>query len=491
MTSRRLVLVAFDQLNADHGALAAADPAHDVVLLIESTSMLEARPWHPERTYLLLSAAAHFARDLIEQGFTVDYRQAATIEDGIRQARADHGIEDVVSTWPTSFAAARRLEGLGVHLVPNDLFLTSREQFDAWVSRQRTFRMEGFYREQRRRLGILMDGDEPVGGSWNFDAANRLPPPKDYRWPSSLVHEHDEIDEKISRRLGHQPSGAWGTTRAAALRQLEHFLEHSFAGFGPLEDAMPADDWAVHHSLLSPYLNIGLLHPEEVVRRAVARFDQGGIPIESCEALVRQIIGWREYVHGMYWFLGHEYRFRNALDAHRDLPPVFTGGDTDMNCVGTTVADIDKRAWVHHIPRLMILSNLALLAGVEPQQFLAWMREAFVDAYDWVMVPNVIGMGLYADGGTMMTKPYAAGGAYISRMSTFCRDCAFDPRKRVGPDACPFTTLYWDFLDRHRERFARNARMAQQVRGLDRLSDLDEVRQRAREVLDLLDAGRL
>ena len=490
--ARRLVYVAFDQLSSRHGALREADPATDVVLLVESTSMVEGRPWHPERLYLLLSAAAHFARDLAGQGFVVDYRQAPTLSEGIRSARAEHGIDEVVAMWPSSYAAARRLQGLDVELLPNDLFLTPRDLFDSWASRQKSFRMEGFYREQRRRLGILMDGDEPVGGQWNFDAANRLPPPKDYSWPPALVHETDDLDAEVSRRIGHRPSGAWGTTRAAALLQLEHFLEHSFAGFGPLEDAMPADDWAVHHSLLSPYLNIGLLHPAEVIERALARYAEGGVPIESCEAFVRQIIGWREYVHGMYWFLGEDYRDRNALDAHRDLPPAFTdAARTRMNCVGSTVADIDARGWTHHIPRLMVLSNLALLAGVEPRQFLAWMREVFVDAYDWVMVPNVIGMGLHADGGTMMTKPYAAGGAYISRMGGYCRGCAFDPRRRTGPDACPFTTLYWDFLDRHRPVFERNARMAQQVRGLDRLSDLDEVRGRAAQVLALLDEGQL
>jgi deoxyribodipyrimidine photolyase-related protein len=352
--------------------------------------------------------------------------------------------------------------------------------------------MENFYRLQRKRLGILLDGDAPVGGQWNFDADNRLPPPKNYTWPPVLIHPMDAIDHEVAAELGHTPSGVWGTTRAAALSQLEHFLQYGLAGFGPYEDAVPSDDWAVHHSLLSTYLNAGLLDPREVIDAALARHAAGGIPLASIEAFVRQIIGWREYVHGMYWFLGEDYRDRNGLQATRQLPPVFTDSScTDMACMRGTVADIEARAWVHHIPRLMILSNLALIAGVDPQEFLAWMRRVFVDAYDWVMVPNVIGMGVHADGGELMTKPYAAGGAYISRMTTYCKGCAFDPKKRTGADACPFTTLYWDFLVRHRADFSRNHRMGQQLRGLDRLSDLDGVRDRAREVLALLEAGSL
>jgi deoxyribodipyrimidine photolyase-related protein len=222
------------------------------------------------------------------------------------------------------------------------------------------------------------------------------------------------------------------------------------------------------------------------------RYAKGDIPIASAEAFVRQIIGWREYVNGMYWYLGEKYRENNQLQANVNLPQLFHDpSKTQMNCMKSTVEDIQERSWVHHIPRLMILSNFALISGINPQQFLDWMREVFIDATEWVMVPNVIGMGVHADGGTMMTKPYAAGGAYISRMTTYCKGCHFDPKKRTGEDACPFTTLYWDFLDRNRESFARNHRIAQQVRGLDRLTDLDELRIRADEILKKLENGKL
>jgi deoxyribodipyrimidine photolyase-related protein len=239
-------------------------------------------------------------------------------------------------------------------------------------------------------------------------------------------------------------------------------------------------------------MNNGLLHPSEVLAAAIKRYKKGDIPIASAEAFVRQIIGWREYVNGMYWHLGDSYRENNKLEAKRNLPLLFTDpSTTKMNCLRSTVEDIQERSWVHHIPRLMILSNFALISGINPQQFLDWMREVFIDATEWVMVPNVIGMGVHADGGVMMTKPYAAGGAYISRMTNYCKGCFFDTKKRTGEDACPFTTLYWDFLDRNREGFARNHRIAQQVRGLDRLSDLPDVRSRAHDVLEQLDKGSL
>jgi deoxyribodipyrimidine photolyase-related protein len=273
---------------------------------------------------------------------------------------------------------------------------------------------------------------------------------------------------------------------------MKNFFDNHFAEFGPLEDAMTTENWALHHSLLSPFLNNGLLHASEVIQAATDAFHSGKVPIESAEGFIRQIIGWREYVNGMYWFLGPDYRNNNQLEAERPLLPLFTDPNkTQMNCIKETVSDINERAWVHHIPRLMLLSNLALITGTNPQEFLEWMREVFIDASEWVMVPNVIGMGVHADGGRMMTKPYAAGGAYISRMSNYCKPCKYDPKLRTGENACPFTTLYWDFLDRHKETFAKNHRMSQQVFGLNRLTDLPELKVRAQEVLKGLELGQI
>jgi deoxyribodipyrimidine photolyase-related protein len=253
-----------------------------------------------------------------------------------------------------------------------------------------------------------------------------------------------------------------------------------------------SEDWSLNHSLLSPYLNLGLIHASEVVARVVDEYEAGRAPLQSVEAVIRQIIGWREYINGMYWHLGEDYRNGNFLNARRPLPPLFTdSGKTQMACLKWAVGEVEKRGWTHHIPRLMLLSNLALTAGVNPQEYLDWMREQFVDAAEWVMVPNVIGMATFADGGKFMTKPYAAGGAYVNRMTNHCKGCRYDPKLRTGDSACPLTTLYWDFLDRNSATFASNHRMAQPMMGLKRLTDLPELRVRAAQVLNLLDEGKL
>jgi deoxyribodipyrimidine photolyase-related protein len=488
----RIVYVPFDHLNFDRGAMKLADPAVDVLVLVESKRMTEGRPWHKERLFFLISAARHFAAEAEARGFTVRYLKAETTIHGLTAARKEFGELPIVCAEPSSFKQFAQLQEFGVQFVDNDLFLTSRSDFALWAGKQKRFVMENFYRAQRVRLGILVVSGEPVGGRWNYDAENRLPPPKNYVWPAHLEHERDAIDKEVETELGHKVTNYWSTTRSGALKQLDYFIEHHLAEFGPYEDAIAADEWALHHSLLSPYMNVGLLHASEVLEAAVAAFARGGYAIESVEAFVRQIIGWREYINGMYWFLGEEYRELNGLDANRDLLPVFTDSSkTRMECVRSVVADVEKRAWVHHIPRLMVLSNLALITGTNPQQFLDWMREQFIDASEWVMVPNVIGMAVHADGGKLMTKPYAAGGAYLNRMTQSCKGCFYDPKKRVGDNACPFTTLYWDFLDRHSETFAKNHRMSQQVFGLKRLTDLPELRMRAKQVLKGLDEASI
>ena len=488
----RMVYVPFDHLNFDRGALKTANSQADIVVLVESKRMTSGRNWHPERLFFLISAARHFASEAEARGFTVRYIKAETTIHALAAARKEFGELPIVCAEPSSFRQFAQLQEFGVQFVENDFFLTSRKDFALWADKQKRFVMENFYRAQRVRLNVLVKGGEPVGGQWNFDADNRLPPPKNYSWPKHLEHDRDEIDLQVASDLNHTPTKTWATTRAGALKQLEFFIENHLENFGPYEDAIAADEWALHHSLLSPYLNVGLLHASEIVEAAVSAFARGGYPIESVEAFVRQVIGWREYINGMYWFLGEEYRNLNGLNASRELLPLFNDSTkTKMECVRSVIADVEKRAWVHHIPRLMVLSNLALITGTNPQQFLDWMREQFIDAADWVMVPNVIGMAVHADGGRLMTKPYAAGGAYLNRMTQSCKTCVYDPKKRVGDDACPFTTLYWDFLDRHSETFVKNHRMSQQVNGLKRLSDLPELRLRAKQVLKGLDEATI
>ena len=487
----RIIYIPFDHLNMSHGALAKANLKTDLIVLVESKRMVTGRDWHKERLFFMVSSARHFAKELDSQGFQVQYIKAETTIAGLEKAKKSLGKDvPIVCAEPSSIKQFEALQEFGVEFVPNDFFLTPRDLFRDWASKQKSFVMENFYRLQRTRLGILVEDGKPVGGQWNFDQDNRLPPPKNYTWPAYLEQSRDEIDVEVAKDLNHELSTTWATTRAGALAQLQHFLKHHMDAFGPYEDAVAKDNWAMHHSLISPYLNNGLIHPSEVIAETIKAYKKNDYAIQSVEAFVRQVIGWREYINGMYWFLGYEYREANSLKANRTLLTVFKNSQaTKMNCVQGVVADIEKRAWTHHIPRLMILSNLALITGTKPLEFLDWMREQFIDATEWVMVPNVIGMGLHADGGKLMTKPYAAGGAYISRMTQSCKGCHYDPKLRVGDNACPFTTLYWDFLDRNQEAFAKNHRMGQQVNGLKRLSDLPELRVRAQEVLTGLDKG--
>lgn len=473
MTPRNTVWVFGDQLNRKIGALATATPQTHRVLLITAADKIASRPWHPARIALYTRAIEAFASELRESGFTVDHRHAATMREGVAAHRAEYRPERIVVTEPNSVTARRLVSELGCDIVMSNQFLCHPNDFATWAGTRKSFKMEDFYRWQRRRLGYLMDGDQPAGGEWNYDELNRERPPKDGhdRWPI--------------------PVDVWATTRAEALQRLEFFVTRVLPMFGPHEDAMLANNWHLAHSVLSPYLNLGLLLPGEVCDRVEEEFRAGRVPINSAEGFIRQVIGWREYVWNFYWRHMPDYAELNHLDARADLPPLFSGGATQMRCVSGILDDVRERGWVHHIPRLMVLGNLALIAGVHPQQFTRWMWDSFVDAAEWVMVPNVIGMSLHADGGMMASKPYAAGGAYIDRMSDYCKDCEFDRTKRVGDDACPFTTLYWDFLLRHAERFVKNPRMATQVRAAQKLKDGDALRQRASDVLAKLKAGTL
>ena len=498
---KRTVLLLPDQLNFDRGALAQSSPADTSILFIDSDRYLASRPWHRQRIFLFYSAVAHFLAEATAAGWQMTWLRATDMATGISQYRTEHPETELIATQPNSISQQFALTQYGIELVESDFFLTARREFSAWATSQNSLKMENFYRLQRVKLNILMNGNKPVGDKWNLDHENRLPPPKgktDYPKPKS--YQLDEIDQRIWNELnqrdiqlwGDEPTGTWATTRVGALDRLAEFVDTGFANFGAYEDAMPANSWNVYHSLLTPYLNIGLLTPQEVLAAAVAKYEAGGIPLASIEGFVRQIIGWREYVNGTYWHFGPGYEKSNELDATKKLLPLYWDETkTKMNCVSTIVGDVKTRGYAHHIPRLMVLSNLALLAGVEPAEYLDWMTNTFVDAFDWVMVPNVIGMGLHADGGAMMTKPYAAGGSYISKMGQYCNGCSYDPKLRVGETACPFTTLYWDFLDRHQARFETNHRMRQQYFGLRKLSDYSEMKQRAQQVLDGLSDGTI
>ena len=497
MTRPDTVWVLGDQLNRGIASLEHAEPGVTRILMVESAAKLASKRFHRQRLHLVVTAMRRFADELRNAGFEVDYRRADSLAVGLAAHRREHAPERVRLMEPMSWSMLHAARGLDVELIRSNQFLCHYEDFAEWAQGRNRLVMEDFYRWQRRRLGYLMDGDEPAGGTWNYDAANREPPPAGgIDRPPRPTTRRDDLDEEVLAALpdssfGAEPDGTWATSRRAALARLRFFIDELLPGFGPYQDAILVDDWAMGHSLLSPYLNLGLLTPDEVCDAAEEAYRDGRAPIESVEGFIRQIIGWREYVWGLYWLEMPDYARRNALGADRPLPPLFTTGATGMRCVADALASVEAHGYAHHIQRLMVFGNLALLAGVVPQDVVEWMWASFVDGAEWVMVPNVLGMALYADGGLMATKPYAAGGNYLNKMSDACGGCRFDPKRRTGDDACPFTTLYWDFLDRNQDALAGNHRLARQLAATRRLGNLDEVRRRADEVLDLLDAGRL
>ncbi len=492
---KRTVLVFGDQLNRKIGALAEADPATSRILLVESEQLLAAGR-HRQRNHLVIAAMRRFAGELTEAGFEVDRRRSPSVRAGVEEHATRYGSPPMVATEANSRRARALCARLGIEQVTSNQFLCHPEEFAGWAKARSALRLEDFYRWNRARHGYLMDGDGPVEGRWNFDHDNRRPPPKD---PSIFVPPPtsplDDLDRDVIASLpampGAEPTGLWATSREEALARLDHFLDHGLEHFGPYEDAMTTASWHLAHSVLSPYLNLGLLLPGEVCDAVVDRYWQGRVPINSAEGFIRQVVGWREYVWGLYW-LWPDHVESNALGHQRDLPPMFTGeADTDLVCLAETVGALDERAWVHHIPRLMVLSNFANLYGINPRQVMDWMAARYIDGAEWVMVPNVMGMALWADGGRMATKPYVSGGAYLNRMSDYCRRCRFDPKRRVGDDACPFTTLYWDFLAEHEDVLASSGRMAQPMAGMRRLSNLDDVRAQAVDVRRRIAVGEI
>ena len=465
------------------------DDGEQPVLLIESRRAFARKAFHRQKAHLVLSAMRHRAAEL---GDRCEYRKADRYRDVVDGRR-------LTVCHPTSWAATNLVRSMPtVQLLPARGFATSMEDFAQWAGDRGGHRllMEDHYRLARRRVDVLMDGDEPVGGRWNFDADNRQPPPKtrpgapkagigvpEPWWPTE-----DEIDDEVRHDLdrwerdgdvtfvGVDAPRRFPATRREALTAFRHFLDERLAAFGPYEDAMLADDPWLAHSLVSAPLNLGLLDPLELVHRVEQAHRDGSVPIASAEGFVRQVIGWRDYMWNLYWHLGPDYRHRNALRARRKIPSWFAeldAGSVRARCLSSVLAGVRDNAWVHHIPRLMVLGNYAMQRGWDPAQVTDWFHRSFIDGYDWVMVPNVVGMSQYADGGGITTKPYAGGGAYINKMSDYCRGCDYSPSVRAGEQACPFTAGYWWFLNRHRSEFAGNHRMAQPVRGLDRLADLD------------------
>ena len=484
MAALRLVLG--DQLSHDLTALEGLDAASDVVLMMEVADETTYVPHHKQKIVLVLSAMRHFAAELAARGVTVDYvRLDAPDNTGSFTTELTRALERlqpdrIVLTEPSEWRVKEMVQhwpdlfNVPVEVRDDTRFFASRTRFAAWAKGRRGWRMEHFYREMRREHGILMDGDQPAGGEWNFDQENRKRLPANVRPPSRLRFPRSAItlevialtERRFPDNFGSLDAFGWPVTRADALRALEHFIGDELPLFGDYQDAMKAGAPFLFHSLLSPSLNLGLLTPREVCAAAEAAWRSGAAPLNAVEGFIRQILGWREYVRGVYWELMPDYAEENALEATRPLPDFYWTGKTDLRCIREAVRDTEAHAYSHHIQRLMVTGNFALLAGVAPREIERWYLAVYADAFEWVEMPNTLGMAVFADGGKMASKPYAASGAYIDRMSDFCGACAYDVKQKSGPKACPFNYLYWAFLIRNQDRLSGNPRLAMPYRTL-------------------------
>jgi deoxyribodipyrimidine photolyase-related protein len=489
---RDLVLVLGDQLDPDSAAFDAFDSASDAVWMAE---VLEesALVWsHKARIILFLSAMRHFRDLLLRKGITVHYRQlddpgnrgtlALELKEAVRRLRPQRLILVTPGEWRVK---EDLVKGAKTTHVPLEIradrhFLNTGEAFSRFATGRKTLRMEFFYRNMRRETGILMDGDKPVGGKWNYDAENRktfgksgpgkISPPRSFSPDKTTRDVIKLVEKRFSEHPGRVTHFDWPVTPEQAGAALEDFVQNRLLYFGPYEDAMWSQEPYLFHSRLSSSLNLKLLDPRTVLAASQKAYEEGQAPINSVEGLVRQILGWREYVRGIYWHFMPRYKTLNALKADLPLPPFYWTAETDMNCLRETVGQTLSYGFAHHIQRLMVTGLFALLLGVKPQEVHRWYLAVYVDAVEWVELPNTLGMSQFADGGIMASKPYVATGKYIQRMSDYCHSCRFDPSMSVGEKACPFTTLYWDFLMRHGSLLRKNARMKLQMHNLDKLA---------------------
>lgn len=490
-STRHLVIVLGDQLNRDSAALDGFDRANDLLWMAEvadeSTHVWSSQP----RTLMFLAAMRHFAAALRKQRLPVEYRpldapdNRGSLAGELSASIERHQPAQVVLVEPGDYRVRESLidvcqrAKVPLDLRPDRHFLATKAEFAAHAAGRKQLRMEFFYREMRRKTGILMDGNEPIGGAWNFDADNRQALPK--QGPRMLPSPQPFAADKITRdaaalvqgKFASHPGSVdrfdWPVTREQALAALSDFVEHRLPEFGRYQDAMWTGEPWLYHSRLSAAMNLKLLDPREALAAAEDAYHAGHVPLASAEGFIRQILGWREYVRGIYWHFMPQYAERNALSAHRSLPGFYWTAETDMNCVRHAVGQTLDRGYAHHIQRLMVTGLLALLLGVEPREVHAWYLAVYVDAVEWVELPNTLGMSQYADGGLMASKPYVASGKYIQRMSNYCRGCRYDPAVATGENACPFTTLYWDFLRRHERLLRANPRMTMQLKNLHRL----------------------
>lgn len=483
----QLILILGDQLSPDIASLRQADKAAAIILMCEVAEEATYVRHHKKKIAFIFSAMRHFANELRQAGWTVDYvalddtENCGSLRGEVARAVERHGTIAVTITAPGEWRLLEDMQGWPCQptILSDDRFLCSDSAFAAWAEGRKTLRMEYFYRDMRRATGLLMDGDQPEGGKWNFDHDNRKSARGEQHFPGVPRFAPDALTaevlalvaERFADHFGDLEPFWFATTRADAQVALAHFIDHALARFGDFQDAMLLKEKFLSHAVLGLYINCGLLDALSVCRAVEAAYRKGHVPLNAAEGFIRQVIGWREYVRGIYWLKMPDYIANNALEATRPLPDFYWTGDTEMACVRACVVQTREEAYAHHIQRLMVTGNFALLAGVDPYAVHQWYLAVYADAYEWVELPNTLGMSQFADGGLLASKPYAASGAYIDRMSDYCKNCSFDVKAKNGAKACPFNYLYWDFLVRHEARLRRNPRMAQMYRTYDKLAD--------------------
>jgi deoxyribodipyrimidine photolyase-related protein len=508
---RNLILILGDQLSPDISSLRRADRALDRILMVEVMEEATYVRHHKKKIAFLFSAMRHFAEDLRRDGWQVEYvrldhpANTGSFESEVKRACACHAPRRLLVTEPGEWRVLDRMKTWQnrlerpVKILQDDRFFCDISTFRGWAHGRKQLRMDLFYREMRKATGLLMENGKPVGGKWNYDKDNRKPARRDLFLPAPLQFAPDAITEEVlelvEARFPDHPGELtpfwFAVTRDQAEQAFRHFLQEALADFGTYQDAMLLDHKFLYHAVISAYLNAGLLCPEFVCKAVEAAFHAGRCPVNSAEGFIRQILGWREYVRGIYWLKMPCYRTENTLNAQRPLPSFYWRGKTRMRCLRAAIEQTLEDAYAHHIQRLMITGNFALLAGVRPQAVHEWYLAVYADAFEWVELPNTLGMSQFADGGLLASKPYMSSGNYINKMSDYCGGCAYDVREKTGDTACPFNALYWDFLDRNASRLSRNPRLAQPYAAWRRMPEDTKVayKDRASRFLRCLDTG--
>ena len=489
MSTLRLILG--DQLSPEISSLKDADKSRDIILLCEVFDEAVYVKHHQKKIAFLFSAMRHFAASLSDAGWNVDYVRldqdgnSHSFSGEVARAVERHAPESVIATFASEWRVLTEMRDwentlpCAVELRDDDRFYCSLDEFATWADGRKQLRMEYFYRELRRKTGILMSGNDPIGGQWNYDAENRGRAPDGLEVPKHTSFVPDDItnevlnlvEDRFGDHFGKLRPFEFAVTHEQAAYVLDRFIAERLPLFGTYQDAMVEGEPFMFHAHIGLYLNCGLLSPQQAIIAAQNAYHAGAAPLNATEGFIRQILGWREFVRGLYWLKMPEYAEQNALEAHLPLPAFFWTADTKMNCLKQCVSETRDHAYAHHIQRLMVLGNFALLAGLSPKEVNEWFMIVYADAYEWVELPNVSGMALYADGGILASKPYASGGAYIERMSNYCRSCHYKVKQKNGEQACPFNYLYWDFLIRHQDRLSGNARMGMMYRTLAKMSD--------------------